>query len=235
MTSYKLIKTDIPDRKLSSQNGITVTHNADGSITFNGTATADTEFVVKTYTNKPKCIYVGGFKNTGSGSSPQMKIAYYPGTTATRKIYKTLSAPQAITIPNMVSVSLCFSSGKILNNCTVKPYVIRTNSTALATVSIDSNIRALEGYGQSVPNDPTQCNYIDFENKKFVRRGYMDGTKWVSSPMTVDISQYLPADNYINVEGKDLIFFNTPDITVPPITDITFQLKGYTEDTEDEV
>lgn len=233
VTSYKLIKTDIPDRTLSSQNGITVMHNSDGSMTFDGTATAATEFVVKTYTNKPKCIYVGGFKNTGSGSSPTMKITYYHNTTNARKIVKTLSAPQAITIPNMVSVSLYFSSGAVLNNCTVRPYVITTTSGT--TMPIDSNILALEGYGQSVPNDPTQCNYIDFENKKFVRYGYMDGTKWVSSPLTVDISQYLPADNYIDVEGCAALFFNTPDITVPPVTDITFQLKGYTEDTEDEV
>ena len=61
--------------------------------------------------------------------------------------------------------------------------------------TIPDEIIALQGYGQSNPEDASEYNYLDLENRTFVRRGYMNNGVWVSSDETIDVSQYLSVDN----------------------------------------
>lgn len=86
-----------------------------------------------------------------------------------------------------------------------KPY----RAEAVDTFPISAELRAfLEqyGYGQGNPNNPDEYNYIDFEGF-FVGKGRVVGGEWVAygEPIEIDISAYLPDDNFIAVEGGGVI------------------------------
>lgn len=94
------------------------------------------------------------------------------------------------------------------------------------TKQIPASIRALDGYGESNPDDSTEYNYIDFENKLFKRKGYIDNGEWVVSALDTDISSYID-NNFIEVEGGgSTTFNNTYNQAVP--SEITY-LVGVTE------
>jgi hypothetical protein len=99
-----------------------------------------------------------------------------------------------------------------------KPYIKRT-------YPIPANVQALAGYGQSNPNDPTEYNYIDFAEKKFVRKGVITNGEWVREAGEIDLSSILPDDNFIAVEGGGMITaVNEHKLAVP--AKIIYQLKG---------
>lgn len=80
---------------------------------------------------------------------------------------------------------------------------------------ISSKIQQLVGYGQSNLEDNNEYNYIDFENKKFIRYGYYEGETWKSSYLETDIAEFLQ-DNVIEVEsGGTLTFENEYKQDVP--------------------
>ena len=90
-----------------------------------------------------------------------------------------------------------------------KPY---KQPTAIA---IPTAIQNLDGYGQSNFEDNNEYNYIDFENKKFIRYGYYEGETWKSSYLETDIAEFLQ-DNVIEVEsGGTLTFENEYKQDVP--------------------
>lgn len=90
--------------------------------------------------------------------------------------------------------------------------------------SIPEEVLSLNGYGQSNPDDISEYNYIDFENKQFVAVGSISNDKWTSfpAPILTDISRYINC--YLEVSGGgNIIFENAPQLEV--YSDITFLLK----------
>ncbi len=83
-------------------------------------------------------------------------------------------------------------------NAEYKPYMTDT-------FAIPEEIQALDGYGQSNPDNTNEYNYIDFERKVFVAYGHIVDEAWVAyeTPIETDISAYF--DSFIKVEGGGTI------------------------------
>lgn len=90
-------------------------------------------------------------------------------------------------------------------------------------IAIPTAIQNLDGYGQSNFEDNNEYNYIDFENKKFIRYGYYEGETWKSSYLETDIAEFLQ-DNVIEVESGGTITFENEYKQDVPFT-WTFQEK----------
>ena len=118
------------------------------------------------------------------------------------------------------------------DNVVIRP-MINEGTTALpfsrykaedSVFEIPEEIQALEGYGQSNPNFRDIYNYIDFERKVFVYRGYMVNDRWNSGNKETDISEYLTKANFIEVAGGGaIIAINEYNQAAP--TSITYLLK----------
>ena len=94
-----------------------------------------------------------------------------------------------------------------------------SSNNTVDTITIDASVQALEGYGQSNPDDPTEYNYIDLENKKYIEVGYIDNGVWISKNDEIDISAYIDT-NIIDIkENGTLTFTNTYDQAVPSSVD----------------
>ena len=94
-----------------------------------------------------------------------------------------------------------------------------SSNNTVDTITIDASIQALEGYGQSNPDDPTEYNYIDLENKKYIEVGYIDNGVWTSKDDEIDISSYIDT-NIIDIkENGTLTFTNTYDQAIPSSVD----------------
>ena len=93
------------------------------------------------------------------------------------------------------------------------------SNNTVDTITIDASIQALEGYGQSNPDDSTEYNYIDLENKKYIEVGYIDNGVWTAKDDEIDISSYIDT-NIIDIkENGTLTFTNTYDQAVPSSVD----------------
>ena len=106
-------------------NGITVTRNQDGSLTFNGTATAVTTFYFETDTEgtvefKEGETYTISGINSGESQIYQtcMIANYGPGTEETRTL--TVATTRKANSSNSY---IRFASGTVLNNYTIKPQI----------------------------------------------------------------------------------------------------------------
>ena len=105
----------------------------------------------------------------------------------------------------------------------VKPYAPYTRRT----YPIPAEVQALEGYGQGNPTG-TEYNYIDYTRRVFVQKGYRDANgAWIPTGREIDISAYLPADNFIEVEGGGIVTAVNEDKLAAP-TKIEYQLKEAT-------
>jgi hypothetical protein len=92
------------------------------------------------------------------------------------------------------------------------------------TFPIPEEIQAIEGYGQSNPDNPDECNYVDFEGY-FVGKGHIVDGAWVANraPIKTDVSEYL-TDIFIEVAGGGIITaVNEYNTAVP--SSITYLLK----------
>lgn len=83
-----------------------------------------------------------------------------------------------------------------------KPYVGK-----IYTYPIPEAVQSLEGYGEGNPDNPEEYNYTDLINKKQVNAGKITDDTWVKfdTPIETDISDLLPKDNFIKVEGGGVI------------------------------
>lgn len=105
-----------------------------------------------------------------------------------------------------------------------KPYV-----GDIDTFAIPAEVQALDGYGESNPNNANEYNYIDFEQQKFVAYGHIVDGSWVAydAPIETDISDFITEDNFIEVEGGGTItMVNEYSLAVP--SEITYMLKEVT-------
>lgn len=82
---------------------------------------------------------------------------------------------------------------------TAAPY--KQYKGTIDTLEIPEEIQAIEGYGQSNPDNPNEYNYIDFGGV-FVGKGHIVDGKWIAygEPKEIDISQFI-TDSFIAVEG----------------------------------
>lgn len=99
----------------------------------------------------------------------------------------------------------------------------------VASLTIPDAVRNLKGYGEGNPNNPAECNKIDFERKTYHHVGDIVDGAWVplASPETIDTTDILPLDNYIEVfEGGVVYAENEHKLDVP--SKITYQIKEVT-------
>jgi hypothetical protein len=95
------------------------------------------------------------------------------------------------------------------------------------TFEIAEEIQAIEGYGQSDPDNLNEYNYIDCKRKVFVACGHLNANgNWERYiiPVETDISHYLPYDSFIKVENG-IVIRALNDKNKPIPTSITYLLK----------
>lgn len=100
------------------------------------------------------------------------------------------------------------------------------NGELINTYSIPNEVQALEGYGQSNPENAEEYNYLDFDNTKFISVGHIVDEQWVvyETPLETDVSNYLKLGNVIKVEKNgSIILENEYRQDVPSI--FTYQEK----------
>lgn len=178
-------------RTTQTISGVTLTDNGDGSITVNGTATANVWYPISTrtastiYATKGK-YYLSGCPSGGSGNTYWLQCDAYNGTTQIAGLYdvgngktQDLSAYDITTI----SVNIHVNSGTTVDNLTFRPRLI----------PID-----FEPYGYKIPiaNDTREnlLNVDDFEATQ-------TNTKYIAKTIILtdlNISTYLPYFNDMN-------------------------------------
>ena len=94
---------------------------------------------------------------------------------------------------------------------------------------IPEAVQALEGYGQGNPDDPAEYNAIiwgEHGTNQYLQKGNIVDVVWyaLSTPEVTDISDLLPADNLISVEGGGtLTFENEYGYAVP--SEVEYQVE----------
>ena len=154
-------------------NGITFTDNGDGTITANGTATANAIFAIFTtsqYFILPKGDYV---VSGGLDANTFIQLKNVDTDTDIAYTYEN-GGKFTLTKETKVRGSLYIRSGATVNNFVFKP-MINKGTTALPytpytknTLPIPTEVQSLDGYGWGI--NESVYNYIDFEKKQFVKR-----------------------------------------------------------------
>ena len=204
-------------------NGVTFTVQEDNSVIVNGTATKDTAFSIlrgkqanefitleqgETYT-------LSGCPKGGSASTYVMIVQ----DTGYRQNYDDFGdGVTAVANYTDYYAYIRILAGYTANNLVFKPMFVRGTTakpyspfgTIVDTFPISAELRAfLEpyGYGQGNPDNHNEYNYIDFEKKVFSYFGNVVDGVWVAceNPTEIDISAYLPNDNFIAVQGGGTI------------------------------
>ena len=196
-------------------NGVEFKINTDGSVSINGTATQDTNFTFsktsmfehgKTYSISPNVIVY--YKNAeGEIKYGEATLTWDDDYTFVR-IYAFVpkGAVSKIIYPMITERVDVNENPKTLP---YKPY-------NRAVFAIPEALKNIDGYGYIL--DENTYNYFDFEKKEFVKRVGYDGQNYyeLASPIITNISDILPADNYIWVNrGGTLTFVNEYGHNVP--------------------
>lgn len=158
-------------KDVMEHNGVTFTKNADGSITMNGTSTAQAYNSISGAVALANGTYTLGVD--GSSRDAFAYIAFNDGTGATVSIGNRLT----FTITDLKKISyliLNTNAGRTFSNDTYYVMVNR-GSTALpytpyrepVSLHIPAAVQALDGYGWGI-NDKVY-NYVDLEKKQFVK------------------------------------------------------------------
>ena len=172
----------------SEINGITWTVNEDGSITANGTATGNSNFVVISQANP---IAIAGKTVTLSGcptggSSTTYGIYYYDTVTS------QFDYGNGVTFisKGVVSVNIRIYGGATVDNLVFKPQLeLGTTATAYTPYVPDLTAVKVNTYGKnfidinSIANDivkknPTSCEITDFDGKRCLKLGTTSTIKY---------------------------------------------------------
>lgn len=206
-----------------------------GVVTMNGTASSSINYnIVFTNSIDVGTYSLNRFNNfTNSGVIAYLMQDDY---TAQPSTYQTLdSQNKSVSFTSskkIIRMIISISSGTVLNNVQIKPMLVKgstaptefsvgfegirsakTTSVVISgtdvapiTKAIPSEIQALEGYGQSNPEDSTKFNYIDFDKKIYVELGHIDeNDEWqeLATPIETDISQYID-DDFKNIDTTNM-------------------------------
>lgn len=167
--------------------GVTFKANSNGSISVNGTATANASRFVKKLESLPK----GTYFLSGTKGGVSVYLQFWNGGTWVKEVWVNGSFTVDYSNYTAIDVVAYVASGTSVNT-TIYP-MINPGSTALPfasykcdTRAIPSEVQALEGYGLGV--DTTYCNHISWENgdgvqtyHKMVTKRIFTGTEggWV--------------------------------------------------------
>ena len=171
-------------RTTQTISGVTLTDNGDGSITVNGTATANVWYPISTHSASTiyatkGTYYLSGCPSGGSGNTYWLQCDVYNGTTQRAGFYdvgkgktQDLSAYDITTL----SINIHVNSGTTVNNLTFRPLLVNMDS-----------ISGYEPYGYKIPvaND-TRENLMD-EDTLLTQQGWVkqdDGSWYVSNADT---------------------------------------------------
>ena len=172
----------------SEISGITWTVNEDGSVTANGTATGNSNFVIISQDNP---IAIAGKTVTLSGcptggSSTTYGIYYYDTVTSQFDFGNGVTfIPKGV-----VSVNIRIYGGATVNNLVFKPQLeLGTTATAYSPYISDFSTVKVNTYGKnfididSIANDiveknPTSCEITDFDGKRCLKIGATSTIKY---------------------------------------------------------
>lgn len=152
-------------------NGVTFTVNEDGSVTINGTPTADTGLALSTDSTK-FTLRAGTYMLSRTTSVPTNAYWYIntdKGSITTNIGTVTFDIDVTVKLAALIALG-----GTTYNSVTVYP-MLNKGSTALPyspyqehTLPIPEAVQALDGYGWGM--NESVYNYIDWEKKQFVKR-----------------------------------------------------------------
>lgn len=156
--------------------GITFTDNGDGGITLSGKATASVVFVCSNYHNAPLPI---GYYSAIANNLCELRCFHADGTPTTFS-----ESGDIVNVGKpIVQITLLIREGKSYNGV-IYP-MLNSGTTALPyapfsrdTLPIPEAVRALDGFGWGINEDV--YNYIDWKNKRFIKRvgkAVFDGTE----------------------------------------------------------
>lgn len=137
----------------------------------------------------------------------------------------TLTEAALITLRRGTNVETTYTNFQINRGNTVLPYV--TYKGEVDSFPVPPEVQSLDGYGQSNPDNATEYNYVDFNNRRFVAYGHIVDGVWErhdNAPVVTDISEILSADNFIEVEGGGTIIAENENKKPVP-TEITYMLE----------
>lgn len=222
-----------------TKNGVTFTVHEDGSVTANGTAEGTTDFNLRFTNSHPlileqgKTYTLSGCPSGGSTSSYRILVqdpATYNAAATDTGNGKTFTAQRT-----NYYLLIRITSGVTVNNLTFKPMLVEGDKVvpfkpyradAVDTLEIPEAVQALDGYGQSNLDNKEEYNYIDWGRRLFVAFGHIVDGEWVAfeAMQEIDISDLLPEDNFIEVEGGGtIVAVNAENLEAP--TAITYMTK----------
>ena len=200
--------------------------NIPETVEISSTKSINMQLPTGTYT-----LSVEGIDNIGA-SSPTIR---FPKSEVWVSLYT--DKPQTVTLSVNESIIHIYSQGySATSGVTVKLIKLCLNkgSTALPyrpytknTLAIPEAVQAIEGYGQSNPDNAEEYNYIDLKNERFAAYGHLEGGVWRAYGSV----QYTPIklDGFIGVEGNgSLTFVNAFGYDVPSEVNIYIDTNGGT-------
>ena len=184
--------------------GITFTVNADRGITINGSndGTANS-FIYLVWRKSFKAgDYCLSIKDVNG-----LEAILYDGTSY-RKIKNTVVTLSQDVDEVNIYLQIIKGTTSVFDNETVYPMLAHTPMEykpyvgTIDTLAIPEAVQAIEGYGQSNPDNPNEYNYIDLLQRNCFTVGHIVDGAWVryKTPIVTDISEYL-TDEFIKVEG----------------------------------
>lgn len=239
----------------ATHGGVTFSAGNNGSITVNGTSTgkAYCNLAIFTASNLLTGTYSA---HTEPYNAVRMLIEAYNGTTWYKTLLQGDGTIEIDWNGySEIRVMLYIFTGNSFSNVTVYP-MLNKGSTAepyapyhSETLTIPAAVQALDGWGQGIPGTE-EYNFLDWRPEDGVRawhqicakREYEEGDEELENAVTdgssetvylldkeivTDISDLLPADNLIGIEGGGtLTFENEYDYDMP--NTVTYMLKEVT-------
>lgn len=195
-------------------NGIDVNPHSDGSVSIKGTASA--RAVIRLAINEQGLSLSTGTYTISLGVTLPAGVLYSAGLYNGANYIRNLAFPSFTIMEQEKSYHyaafLDVSSGTTVD-ITYYPQLEKgTTSTPYTpylkeTVTIPASVQALDGYGIGISAD---CyNYVDFENKKFVKqvasRAYQSGDDTNNAFLTDGTTTYYPLENQTETDISDLL------------------------------
>ncbi len=216
---------------------VSVTIGEDGGITMNGTGSKGTDLRLF-YSPENPLVLNGTYTISSSAPMPTGSSIYLYNvdTGANETILKQGKSEATVTLNGRYnSIRMWIASGTVYDNITfypmlnaggvAAPYKLYRED-AVDTLEIPEAVQALDGYGQSNLDNKEEYNYIDWGRRLFVAFGHIVDGEWVAfeTMQEIDISDLLPEDNFIEVEGGGtIVAVNAESLDAP--TEMRYQLK----------
>lgn len=201
----------------TTTNGVTFTNNGDGSITVKGKASAQANYYIHQIAKNNLLPLKENINYTVSGVvKDKVGVCIYDEN------WKLVAAPigQTTKTFSITDDSKKYGCYLFVNSGTEVDAIIypmlnvgseaapfKPYNETVDALPIPTEIQAIEGYGESNPDDAEQYNYIDFERRKFVAFGHIVDGAWVAfdTVRETDVSSLISCDNLLTVEGGGVL------------------------------